>query len=576
MIRRRQLLSAGGAFVAGSIASLPGTSAQAAEPLAPRDATPTPSGPVDGAQAPSPPTTAPAAPRLNFGPPQPFSAERLVAFARALSREPHRPPTSDHRAMLERIDYDAHGRIRYRPEAALFADGPGRYPVTFFHLGRYFQAPVRMHELESATGTDPFLAREILYDEAGFEMPDDSPARALPRGAGFAGFRVQESRQPDPARPLDWKTNDWMAFLGASYFRAVGELYQYGLSARGIAIDVAAPGVAEEFPVFTAFWFEPPRPEQPDTVVVHALLDGPSLTGAYRFALTRQPRLVTEVHCALFMRRDVQRLGIAPASSMYWFSETAKPQAVDWRPEVHDSDGLAIWNGAGEQLWRPLNNPPRTLTSSFSDRDPKGFGLMQRDRAFDHYLDGVAYDRRPHLWVEPLDAWGPGSVQLVEIPTDDEIHDNIVAMWVPAAPARAGDALSFRYRLHWSGDAPGLAAPPPVLARCVATRQGNGGRPGQPRPVGVRKFVVEFLGGALVNLPYGTRPEAQVETSRGSISNVFTEPVPNGVAGHWRAQFDIAASGTDPVELRLTLRHAGQALSETWLGQYHPGGSARG
>jgi glucans biosynthesis protein len=578
MIRRRQLFTAGGGLAVGAL--LGATTAARAQgaptaspnlsPLAPTASSAT-SSTADGSSVASPTRS-----RLRLGPPEPFSPERLVARAQALSRQPHQPPARDHRALLDRIDYDAHGRIRFRPEAALFVDGPGTYPVTFFHLGRYFQAPVRMHALEAANGELPFLAREIVYDEDAFDMPADSPARALPRGAGFAGFRVQESRQPDPARPLDWTTNDWMAFLGASYFRAVGELYQYGLSARGIAIDVAAPGVAEEFPAFTAFWFEPPRLEQPDTLVVHALLDGPSITGAYRFSMTRRPRLVTEVNCALFMRRDVQRLGIAPASSMYWFSETSKPQAIDWRPEVHDSDGLAIWNGAGEQLWRPLNNPPRTLTSSFTDRDPRGFGLMQRDRAFDHYLDGVAYDRRPHLWVEPLDAWGAGAVQLVEIPTDDEIHDNIVAMWVPAAPARAGDALSFRYRLHWSGDAPGLATPPPALARCVATRQGNGGLPGQPRPAGVRKFVVEFLGGALVDLPFGVRPEARVEASRGSIANVFTEAVPNGVAGHWRAQFDIAAEGSEPVELRLTLGRGAQVLSETWLGQYHPPGATRG
>jgi glucans biosynthesis protein len=251
---------------------------------------------------------------------------------------------------------------------------------------------------------------------------------------------------------------------------------------------------------------------------------------------------------------------------MYWYSETMKAKAVDWRPEVHDSDGLALWTGGGERIWRPLNNPARTLVSAFSDENPRGFGLLQRDRAFDHYMDGVYYERRPSLWVEPLGAWGKGAVQLIEIPTDDEIHDNIVVAWVPAEPARAGQRLSLSYRLHWLADEP-YRAP---LARCRATRLGNGGQPGLPRPKGVRKFMVEFAGPTLEQLPFGVKPEAVLWASRGTFSYVFTEAVPNDVPGHWRAQFDLTVDGTDPVEMRLFLRNGTEILSETWLYQYHP------
>jgi glucans biosynthesis protein len=395
-------------------------------------------------------------------------------------------------------------------------------------------------------------------------MPADSPARKLPRGSGFAGFRFQESRLGDQ-QVKDWRKNDWVAFLGASYFRAIGDLYQYGLSARGVAIDVAVAGKSEEFPDFTQFFFQPGAPGS-DTVVVYALLDGPSITGAYRFAMQRGQGVTMEIDKQLFLRRDVERLGLAPATSMYWYSETVKGTGVDWRPEVHDSDGLAIWNGAGEHLWRPLNNPPRTIASSFADRQPRGFGLMQRDRDFDHYLDGVHYERRPSLWVEPLGDWGEGQVQLIELRTDDEIHDNIVAMWVPKAAARAGDRYHLRYRLHWQSETPF----PSALARCVATRLGRGGQPGQPRPPQVRKFMVEFKGPPLQALPFGVKPEAVISASRGSISYVYTEALPNGVPGHWRAQFDLTAEGEEAVELRMFLRHQGQALSETWLFQYHP------
>ncbi|UUX97937.1 glucan biosynthesis protein [Aquabacterium sp. J223] len=498
---------------------------------------------------------------LRLGPARPFSAAALVEQARSLASRPFAAAANLPKDVLERIDYDAHGKIRFNPEVALFKDGPGAFPVTFFHLGRFFQTPVQMHVLEKAASG--FDAREILYSPSYFDMPADSPARQLPQGAGFAGFRFQESRLGDPAK-LPWQRNDWVAFLGASYFRAIGELYQYGLSARGVLVDAAVPGRDEEFPAFTRFWFEPPTGN--DTVVVHALLDGPSLTGAYRFVMKRDRAVVMDIEAHLFLRKDVARLGLAPLTSMYWYSETTKPTAIDWRPEVHDSDGLAIWTGAGERLWRPLLNPAATVASAFVDKTPRGFGLLQRDRNFDHYQDGVAYDRRPSLWVEPLGDWGEGSVQLIEIPTDDEIHDNTVAAWVPKAPATAGSRVDLRYRLHWTDREPY----PTPLAQCVATRLGRGGVPGQPRPAGVRKFMVEFLGGPLDKLPFGVKPEAVLSAARGSFSYVFTEAVPNNVPGHWRAQFDFTPQDNEPVDLRLYLKNGDQTLSETWLYQLRP------
>jgi glucans biosynthesis protein len=382
----------------------------------------------------------------------------------------------------------------------------------------------------------------------------------LPQGAGFAGLRVQEAR--DGA--LDWRRNDWVAFLGADYFRAIGELRQYGLSARAVALDVAVAGKPEEFPDFTKFYID--EAESGDSLAVYALLEGPSIVGACRFVLTRTKSVTMDIDQMLFLRGDIARFGLAPVNSMYWFSETKKATAVDWRPEVHDSDGLAVWTGSGERVWRPLNNPPRIITSTFADENPRGFGLLQRDRNFDHYQDGVYYDRRPSLWVEPKGAWGKGAVQLVEIPTDDEIHDNIVAMWVPEKVAAAGSEVTLSFRLYWAADEPF----PTGLARCVATRLGNGGQPGQPRPKGVRKFMVEFKGPPLEALPFGVKPEAVLWASRGTFSYIFTEAVPDDVPGHWRAQFDLTVAGPDPVEMRLFLRAGEKTLSETWLYQYHP------
>lgn len=508
------------------------------------------------------PARAAAAAGLKLGTPQPFSFAGLIREAQSRAGRAYVRESSLPQDVLQRIDYEAHGKIQFNTDYALFRDGPGDFPVTFFHLGRYFRTPVHMHVLASRASSTQ--AREIVYDPKYFTMPADSPARLLPKGAGFAGFRFQESRLGDQVK-LPWRKNDWVAFLGASYFRAIGELYQYGLSARGIAIDVVTPDRPEEFPDFTHFYFEPPA-DGSDAVTVYALLEGPSLTGAYRFLMRREKAVLMDVEAHLFLRRDVTRFGIAPMTSMFWFSETVKPTAIDWRPEVHDSDGLAMWTGRGERIWRPLNNPAHIAVSAFADHSPRGFGLLQRDRNFDHYLDGVRYDRRPSLWVEPVGDWGEGSVQLVELPTDDEINDNIVAMWVPKAPARARSRYSLRYRLFWVADEPY----PSGLARCVATRLGRGGEPGQPRPKGVRKFIVEFLGGPLTTLPYGVKPEAVLSAATGRFSYIFTEPVPDGVAGHWRAQFDYTAAGTALVDMRLFLKHGDETLSETWLYQYDP------
>ena len=496
-----------------------------------------------------------AAGGLRLGDPAPFSFDALKARARDLAARPYVPPPPPAREILDRIDYDAHGKIKFRTDMALWAEGPSDFPVTFFHLGRYFQKPARMHVVEGGR------AREITYDSALFDMPADSPAYRLPDNSGFAGFRFQEKR----GGKLDWRRNDWVAFLGAAYFRAIGELYQYGLSARGLALDTAVFGKAEEFPDFTHIFFETPAPSS-DTVVVYALLDGPSVSGAYRFVMQRAAAVIMDIESAVYLRQDVSRLGLAPLTSMYWYSEKAKTTAVDWRPEIHDSDGLVLWTGTGERIWRPLNNPPRIITSAFSDENPKGFGLLQRDRNFDHYLDGVYYDRRPSLWIEPQGSWGRGSIQLVEIPTDDEIHDNIVAMWVPAEPARAGQALELRYRMHWSAEEPY----PTPLARIVATRFGNGGQAGTTRPKGVRKFLVEFLGAPLAKLPDGVIPRPVLTASRGEFTNILTEAVPDNVPGHWRTQFDLTATGTEPVEMRCYLRNGDEVLSETWLYQYHP------
>jgi glucans biosynthesis protein len=475
---------------------------------------------------------------LSFGPAEPVSFERLRSRVRVMASRPFQPPAPP-AAALSALDFDAMGQIRYRPEAALWKDRRGG-GVEFFHLGRHARTPVAIHVVDQGE------ARRILYDEALFDvLPGVRDAR-WPTDLGFAGFRVM-----NPGAP-----GDWLAYQGASYFRAATPFNQYGLSARGLAIDTATPH-AEEFPAFTSLWLEL---DADGALVVSALLDGPSVVGAYRIVHHRTDRgLVQEIETALHFRKAVERLGVAPLTSMFWYGQDDPTRAVDWRPQIHDSDGLAIWTGAGERIWRPLANPPRVTANAFVDHNPRGFGLMQRDRKFDDYQDdGVFYDRRPSAWVEPVGDWGAGSVQLVEIPTDSEIDDNIVAFWTPAAPVKAGAAMALRYRLYWTDEEP----TPVGVARVVATRVGRGGRPGQPPTPGVRKFVVDFEGGRLGELNRASGVRAVVGAGRGTPVDAAAYPVVG--TSRWRLMFDIAHEPGTALNLRAFLRLDAEALSETW------------
>ena len=316
----------------------------------------------------------------------------------------------------------------------LWGDIPGAAKVRFFHPGRYFKLPVEISVLEDGE------ARELKFSTDLFDMPADHPARKLTH-AGFAGFAVM-----DPEGK-----NDWLAVLGASYFRTSGYSGQFGMSARGLAIDLGGPG-PEEFPRFSRFWLEG-APE--GGLVIYALLESPRATGAYRMATAHRDGVFQDIEAALFLRGDVARLGIAPLTSMFWYGKNNHFVGPDWRPEIHDSDGLEMQLGSGERIWRPLNNPPRVMVNAFRADDARGFGLAQRERSFEQYQDdGVFYEKRATVWVEPQGDWGEGSVMLVELSTNDEIHDNIGAFWNPLAPAAAGSRYDLRYKLDWVKDSP--------------------------------------------------------------------------------------------------------------------------
>jgi glucans biosynthesis protein len=300
--------------------------------------------------------------------------------------------------------------------------------------------------------------------------------------------------------------------------------------------------------------------------VLYALLDSPSAAGAYRFELSPGIMHVMEVDAAIYPRRVIDRLGIAPLTSMFQCGENDRRMATDWRPEIHDSDGLSMWSGTGEWIWRPLTNPAGVRVNSFIDENPRGFGLLQRDRDFANYQDdGVFYDRRPSLWIEPKGNWGRGAIQLVELPTPDETFDNIVAFWNPANKQGAGEEMLLGYRMHWGTNPP--VSPP--LAHAVATRTGIGGIVGQKRRYFSWRFSIDFMGGELAGLPRGATVEPVITASRGDVEIASARPL-ESIDGY-RAMFDLKPDGgVEPIDLRLYLRRNGQPLTETWVYQWIP------
>lgn len=490
---------------------------------------------------------------LKLGPAADFSFAGLIDRAERMARRPYQSPPKPAQQAVAAIDYDAQGKIHFNDDDALWKNGPSVYPITFRPLGKYFPKSVEMHVI------DGDHAREIRYQPDYFQMPADSPLHQVPSDqSAISGFWVQRSR-----RIGDWtELEPWATFQGASYFRAISRQGQVGMSARGIAVNTGMTE-PEEFPDFRAFWFEAAKNEG-DPVVVYALLDGPSITGAYRFELRFDGNTEMTIEKHLFIRKTIDRLGIAPLTSMYWYSETPNSHVRSWRPEVHDSDTLSLWRGSGDRAVRPLANPDQLAYSAFADHNPRGYGLDQRDRNPDHYLDGVGYEKRPSVWVQPLGDWGDGNVTLIEIPTDDETMDNIVAFWQPKGPALAGSSMHYRYRLYWVEHQPFF--PTESLARAVALRAGPGGNMGQSRPANTVKLLVEWAGPMLAGMAPG-QARFEVQTTRGQVDNIRIDRVAGTT--HWISQFDLAVDGDDPVELRGKLTLNGKTIGEDWLYQFH-------
>lgn len=490
---------------------------------------------------------APAAPA-----PNPFRYEDVVRRARELAAAPYDPANPPLPEPFNRLDYDAWRDIRFRPDRALLGSAGGPFRMHLFHRGFLYQRPVTVNVIREGVPTPVPYQREL------FDYGRTRVERALPVNLGFAGFRLHYPLN----RPQTF--DELIAFLGASYFRFLGRGQKYGLSARGLALNVEG---GEEFPYFREFWIELPA-AQADRAIIYALLDSPSVAGAYRFEVYPAEETVLDITATLFPRQTLTSLGLGPLTSMFYEGENDRRRADEFRPELHDSDGLLMHSGAGEWIWRPLRNPAQKSISSFLDTNPRGFGLMQRDRLFENYQDLEAfYHERPGYWVEPVGEWGEGRVQLVEIPTENETHDNIVAYWQPRQSYEPGQEIAFAYRMRAVSSTDRMHPGGKVVNTFQTPARASGSN--SPSDPTHRRFLVDFAGG---DLAFYLADPSQVQlvptTSAGQITHTFL--VPNEHLQGFRVAMDVKLQPGQSTDLRAYLKSGNRALTETWTFPWAP------
>lgn len=464
----------------------------------------------------------------------------VTELAEKRSQRNYKVPKPLPKALAD-LDYDEYRKISYDHDQELWKGEGLPFVVSFFHLGYIHKDSVAMNEFTETH------AQKIRYLPSLFRFGGELKAEKLSKRLGYAGLRVSAALGDED------EYGEVASFLGASYFRAIGEGMHYGTSARGIAID-SGLSEPEEFPRFVEFWLGKPLGKARE-LVVYALLDGPSLSGAYEFVIQPGEETVMQVRSRLFMREDVRSFGVAPLTSMFWRGENRQAVESDYRPEVHDADGLLLEYSEG-LIWRPLDISEKTRLSYFALNGMKGFGLMQRDREFDHYQDLEAeYHRRPSVWVEMKNDWGNGYVKLVELPTKSEFADNVVAFWEPAVLPEKGDVLEFEYDLRWSDEGSSAGDG----SRVVSSRRGD-----DLSYPGTSVFVVEFSGEYSEEAP-------ELESSvAGSEEGYETRVQWNPYAEAWRVTLRVDASfeEAEAVELQCRLLFSNGETSETWAYQW--------
>ena len=473
----------------------------------------------------------------------PFDGSTIRTMARQLATQPYKAPDRTLPASFKKLDYDAYQGIRFNPAKSLWLDQQRKFTAQFFHRGYIYQDRVDIFEVADGK------AQPIRYNPDLFTFGKVTPSAD---DLGFAGFRIRYPMNHPNTQ------DEVCAFLGASYFRAIAKDQSYGLSARGLAIKTADSS-GEEFPVFRSFWLERPASDA-DVIVLHALLDSPSAAASFRFTIRPGEDTVFDIETATYPRTDITQAGLAPLTSMFLFDANDRTRFDDWRAAVHDSNGLQLHTGHDEFLWRPLANPRDLQISSFSDTGPRGFGLMQRERTFVDYQDLESrFEKRPSAWIEPIGDWGQGVVELVEIPSDREVNDNMVAFWRPKDTLRAKGEYLLNYRLHWCWAPPGEVK----LAQTLQTRCGLSFDQKH------RQFIIDFVGDSLKSLTPDRPPVLDAGAEQGKIVSAVAEPNPD-ISG-WRVSIELDPQDNKLVELHARLTLGDKPLTETWIYRWTPG-----
>jgi glucans biosynthesis protein len=495
---------------------------------------------------------------------QAFGFQEVTDIAKTLAGEKYQKPAPAP-DFLRNLSYSDYQSIRFKPEQSLWRSGGSRFQVMMIPQGSFYSNAVQLNVIDSE-GVSP-----IGFDKTLFDYPTPELAKRIPADLGYAGFKL--------TYPLSGKgeQNQFLVFGGASYFRGVGANQNFGLSGRGIAVNTGLPS-GEQFPIFTEFWMEHPKAES-DVMVVYGLLEGQSLTGAYRFEIHPGKNTKMDVTAQLFFRNDIEQLGQAPLTSMFFYGDNTLRPRGEWRPQVHDSNGLLINDGkTGEWLWRPLTNPAALQLSYHHVQSLNGFGLIQRDRKFDDFQDSEArYDRRPSMWVKPLgksgEGWaegeGEGEVVLVEIPSGAESNDNIVAFFKPGQPVKAGESSRLKYSVTFGE--PEITGQP--NGRAVRTFVGKGNvNDGSSKTL---RLIVDFKGGELAGLRPDAAVVSQVSGGEGvEVIEHFVEYIE--VSDVWRLSILAKPPAEQPLTLRGLLNKENKPVTETWTYLLGPSTDLRG
>ncbi len=480
--------------------------------------------------------------QAGFSEARPFDPASVFEMARTLAKTPYKAIASDPPDPFRNLTYEQYVSIKAKPENAIWASEGLGFVLEPLHRGFIFSAPVAISLVENG------LEKRLTYDPGAFDFGALNLPAQLP-DIGFSGFRILLPRP-------DGRSSDFAIFQGASFFRALAPGQNFGIMARGLSVRTADPR-GEEFPLFRSMWIERPSPAN-NMMVIHAVLDSESVTGAYRFTLRPGDATIIDTECTLYPRVAIDHIGLGAMSSTALYGPLDRRKFDDVRPAVHEVGGLQIFNGKGEWLWRPVTNRETLQISGFLDNNPHGFGFMQRDRDFTHYQDdNQHWELRPSLWIEPIGEWGEGMVQLVEIPSESEVNDNIIAYWRPAKELAAGSETSFAYRQFWCW------SPPERPPLAIALGERGGRAPNGPNGVRRRRFIVTFGGEIFSDAQRSADIKPMLMSNPGG--GTIIGAIMSRAAQTFRVIFDIDI-GNDPYcEIRLVLEAAGKPVSETWL-----------